>query len=134
MKTLKKISALTLLTFALSTFSFMSLTAQTSDSDVTVIELTQTTGEFATQNLTLTPGKYQFKIVNKNVDHEVGFGIQKAQEAEMDFMKTVLPTSLASNTIKTGESAYTGVVELSEGEYVYSCPLNPTPHYTINVK
>ena len=36
------------------------------------VKLTQTTGKFTTQNLTLAPGNYQFEIANSDVDHEVG--------------------------------------------------------------
>ena len=72
--------------------------------------------------------------MNKNVDKEIGFVIQKAEDAKADVMKTALPNSFAADYIRKGEAQYTGVVNLTAGEYVYSCPLNPTPHYTINVQ
>ena len=49
-------------------------------------------------------------------------------------MKTAVPNSFTSAYIKKGEAQYTGVVELTAGEFVYSCLLNPTPHYSIMVK
>ncbi|GLR16963.1 hypothetical protein [Portibacter lacus] len=110
------------------------LQAQTSEKDVTIIELTQVEGEFETNNLSLTPGKYQFRIVNKDVDKDLGFVIQKAEDAGKDVMKTALKDSFSSELVKKGEAQYTGVVNLTSGSYVYSCPLNPTPHYKIEVK
>jgi ABC-type proline/glycine betaine transport system substrate-binding protein len=108
--------------------------AQSTDKNVTIIEITQTAGEISTQILNLKPGKYQFRVVNKNVNKDLGFVIQKAEDAKGDFMKTAIPNSFTTALIKKGEAQYTGIVELKEGEYVYSCPLNPTPHYTLSVK
>jgi hypothetical protein len=102
--------------------------------NVTIIELTQIDGEFITTNLDLKPGQYQFRIVNKDVNKEVGFLIQEKADANKDPMKTAVENSFAKNMIKTGTAEYTGVVTLTEGEYVYSCPINPTPKYTISVK
>ncbi len=92
------------------------------------VELVQTPGQFEPQTLELPAGQYVFKIVNKNVDHEVGFWLQQDTEKG--------PTVPKSGTkhIKKGETASTGVVTLKPGKYVYSCPLNPTPHYVITVK
>lgn len=90
---------------------------------------------FTTQELNLKPGKYQFRIVNQNVDHELGFVIQKAEDAGKDVMKNNVANSFASKTVKAGEAAYTGVVDFTAaGDYVYICPLNPTPHYKIKVQ
>lgn len=121
-------------TIALAFLVTINVSAQTAEKDVTIIQLTQVEGEFETQNLDLKPGKYQFRIVNKDIDKEVGFLIQPAADADKDPMKTAVKNSFASEMIKKGEARYTGVVELSAGEYVYSCPLNPTPHYKISVK
>lgn len=134
MSNFKKITSLSLLLFMTGLFFTQNAAAQSTDKNVTIIELIQTPGQFTTQELDLKPGKYQFRIVNQNVDHELGFVIQKAEDAKADVMKTALPNSFASKTVKAGEAAYTGVVDLQKGEYVYSCPLNPTPHYSIRVK
>lgn len=115
-------------------FSANTVTAQTTEKNVTIIEVTQTAGEISTQTLNLKPGKYQFRVVNKNVDKDLGFVIQKAEDAKADVMKTAIPNSFTTSLVKKGEVQYTGVVELKSGEYVYSCPLNPTPHYTLSVK
>lgn len=105
-----------------------------SHSDVTVIELAQVDGAFVQNGLTLKPGKYKFNVTNKDVDHEVGFVIQKATDKNADVMKTAVENSFAQAMIPIGKTESTGVVELKAGEYVYSCPLNPTPKYTITVK
>ncbi len=105
-----------------------------SHSDISVIELAQVDGAFTTESLTLKPGKYQFKVTNTEVNHEVGFVIQKAADKDGDVMKTAVENSFAQNMIAKGKTESTGIVELKAGEYVYSCPLNPTPKYTITVK
>ena len=111
-----------------------SLRAQSVDGDVTTIELVQTTGQFDTQRLDLKPGKYKFRVVNQGVEKDLGFVIQRAADKDGDVMKTAVPNSFTTAYVKNGTAEYTGVVELKKGEYVYSCPLNPTPHYTIRVK
>ena len=115
-------------------FTLNNVSAQSTDKNVTVIELTQTTGQFLTQELELKPGKYQFKVSNKDVDKDLGFVIQKSSDKDADVMKTAVPNSFTTALIKKGETQSTGIVELKAGEYVYSCPLNPTPHYIITVK
>lgn len=117
-------------------FSFFSqaVSAQTSDKEVTIIELAQTPGAFETTELHLKPGKYQFKVANEGVDHEVGFVVQKASDKDGDLMETAIKSSFTTKTVPDGKAEYTGVITLTEGEYVYSCPLNPTPHYKLQVK
>ena len=105
-----------------------------SHSDITVIELAQVDGAFTTKSLSLKPGKYQFEITNTEVDHEVGFVIQKAKDKEGDVMKTAVENSFSTSLIAIGKTVPTGIVELKAGEYVYSCPMNPTPKYSITVK
>jgi len=90
---------------------------------VTVIELTQTPGEFNTPELNLKPGKYQFRIVNQSVDKEVGFVIQADADKAKDFKTTAVSNSFTTALVKKGDAQYTGIIDLSEGEYVYSCPI-----------
>ncbi len=101
---------------------------------VTVINLSETPGEFNIKGLTLSPGQYRFVVTNVNVDHEVGFVIQKASDAKGDLMATAIKPSFTAAPVGTGATQSSGVVTLTPGEYVYSCPLNPTPHYNITVK
>lgn len=129
---LKKLMAtLTVLSLLLIT---QSLKAQTMNKDVTIIELNQTVGAFQTQELKLTPGKYQFRVVNVNVDKDLGFVIQTEEDKRKDVMKTAIKNSFTTEYVKRGKAQYTGIVELISGTYVYSCPLNPTPHYKLIVK
>jgi hypothetical protein len=108
--------------------------AQANKDKVTVIDLTQTTNEFNIKGLELKPGKYQFKVTNVNVEKDLGFVIQKASDKNNDVMKTAVENSFTTALISKGKTQLTGIVELKEGEYVYSCPLNPTPHYSLTVK
>lgn len=131
---MKKIYLLSVLAILFISSFGTEVSAQTNEKDVTIIELNQDPGAFQTTELNLVPGKYQFRVVNQSVDKEVGFVIQKASDKAESPMKTAVENSFATKTVKKGEFAYTGVVELKAGEYVYSCPLNPTPHYAIHVK
>ena len=47
--------------------------------------------------------------------------------------KAQVPNSGLKKLVNKGETSRTGVVELSIGDYQYSCPLNPTPHYSLTV-
>lgn len=98
--------------------------------EVEVIDLSQTPKEFETKALTLKPGKYRFKITNTSVGHAVGFYLteQKADGSDGKMVK-----GSEAGHPKQGESVMTGVVNLKAGKYNYSCPLNPTPHYTLTV-
>ncbi len=103
-------------------------------SDVTIIELAQVDGAFTTEGLSLKPGKYQFNVTNRAVGHEVGFVIQKAADKNGDVMKTAVENSFSQNMIAKGKTESSGIVELKAGDYVYSCPMNPTPKYKLTVK
>jgi hypothetical protein len=117
-----------------SFFSVSSSFGQSNMDDVTVIDLTQTVNEFNVKGMELKPGKYQFKVTNLSVDKEVGFVIQKKEDSAKDVMKTAVENSFTKALISKGSTQLTGIVELKEGQYVYSCPLNPTPHYVLTVK
>ncbi|MEQ8707990.1 MAG: hypothetical protein RIC36_03305 [Rhodospirillales bacterium] len=85
------------------------------------------------ETLTLKPGKYTFKVANKNVPYELGFWIR---DADYDWRN---PLHKVTKTSVSGGGLYEGVtkeytVELKPGEYLYSCPLNPTPDYRIIVQ
>lgn len=123
--------ALFLVLTALTLGGAVSLQAQEKASDkAKVVALAQTPGQFEPQKLDLKPGKYIFQVTNKNIDHEVAFYLRKKTA---DGKGQPLPNS-ATGHLKAGQTGATGVVELEPGEYLYSCPLNPTPHYVITVK
>ena len=92
----------------------------------TVINLSQVEGEYTTQLLNLTPGDYIFEVTNTEVDKDLGFYLQDNKGAQV-------ANSGLEALVGNGETSRTGVVTLAEGSFRYSCPLNPTPRYAINV-
>jgi plastocyanin len=95
------------------------------------IKLEQTEGEFTIQSLTLDEGEYVFEIVNSGVDHEVGFVV--APEGKTD-QENHIKEAYVTKTAKNGETSSSKTVTLKKGNYVYFCPLNPTPQYKLTVK
>lgn len=124
------------LIFALFTFS-TSMMAQLKDhghnhiNEVKVISLEQTDGEFTIQGLTLDAGKYTFEISNNDVDHEVGFVLAPKGKTEAE---NHIKEAYVTEVVPTGGKSSSKVVTLTPGEYVYFCPMNPTPQYTLTVK
>lgn len=96
-----------------------------------VIQLEQTKGAFTVQALTLSEGTYIFDIANHGIDHEVGFVI--APKGKTDAANHI-KEAYVTETVKEGSSSKTNKVTLKKGEYVYFCPLNPTPLYSLIVK
>ena len=95
------------------------------------ISLTQTSGEFMTKELNLTEGTYVFEIANKDVDHQVGFVLApKGKTDQANHIKA----AYVKAPVATGSTSLTNEVTLAKGEYVYFCPLNPTPHYNLVVR
>ena len=77
--------------------------------------------------LQLKPGKYTFRVTNKNVPYMLGFYLRG--DGVLGY--ATLP-SVSGGGLTMGKSKdYT--IELKPGKYVYSCPLNPTPDYRIEV-
>lgn len=103
-----------------------------SQSSGKTIKLEQTQGEFTEKELTLKAGKtYVFEVTNKGVDHPLGFVIAPAGKTEQEHH---IADAYLSKMIADGETASSKPVTLEKGEYVYFCPLNPTPQYKIIVK
>ena len=76
----------------------------------------------------LKPGKYIFRVTNKNVPYDLGFWVRGASLVGRATLPSVSGGGLSQGVTKDY------VIELKEGEYLYSCPLNPTPDYKIVVK
>ncbi len=76
--------------------------------------------------LELKPGKYIFRVTNKNVPYALGFWLRGK-----GLGRVTLP-SAGGNGLALGTTK-DYAVELKAGEYVYSCPLNPTPNYRLVV-
>lgn len=78
--------------------------------------------------LQLEPGKTIFRVTNRDVPYELGFWLRGATLVS----RVTLP-SVSGGGLTTGKTQ-DYVVDLKPGEYVYSCPLNPTPDYRLVVK
>lgn len=78
--------------------------------------------------LELKPGKYVFRVANKNVPYELGFWLRGASAAG----RVTLPSVSGGGLLPGKTQDYE--IELKPGEYVYSCPLNTTPDYKLIVR
>lgn len=117
-------------TLTVLAFTFVS-TMMMAQADAKVISLEQTDGAFTIQSLTLAPGDYTFEISNNDVDHEVGFVLApKGKTDQANHIQNAYVTA----AVPTGGKSSSKVVTLTPGEYVYFCPMNPTPEYTLTVK
>lgn len=96
------------------------------------IKLIQTPGEFNKSELKLKAGQpYIFEVTNKGVDHEVGLVVSpKGKTEQKDHIKSAYVTQ----TVKEGKTEMSNEVVLEAGEYVFFCPMNPTPQYSITVE
>lgn len=76
----------------------------------------------------LKPGPYIFRVTNRNVPYNVGFYIRSSSQVLVPFKPSVM-----GRGIRTGTS-HDFAIRLEAGEYVFSCPINPTPDYRLIVK
>ena len=78
------------------------------------------------KTITLKPGKYIFRVTNKNVPYQLGFYLRGAGVGRL-----TLPKVSGGGLVKGKSRDYH--ITLKEGDYYYSCPLNPTPDYALKV-
>jgi hypothetical protein len=78
--------------------------------------------------LRLRSGKYIFRVTNREVPYELGFWLRSKSLAG----RITLPAVSGGGLLKGKTLDY--AIELKPGEYVYSCPLNPTPDYSLVVE
>jgi len=83
--------------------------------------------------LELEPGTYTFRVTNTDVPYDLGFWIREADYQLGNPLHKLTKLSIAGGGLAMGETQ-DYVAELEPGEYLYSCPLNPTPNYRIVVK
>ena len=76
----------------------------------------------------LKPGKYTFRVTNKNVPYDLGFWLR----GQGITGRATLP-SVSGGGLKTGVTKDYDIT-LKPGKYYYSCPLNPTPDYELIVE
>lgn len=97
------------------------------------ISLEQTPGEFTQKNLTLKEGTYIFEVTNKNAGKDVGFVIvPKGEDASNP--KNHIQNAYVTQVVKEGTKETSKEVALTKGEYIYFCPMNKTPQYTLTVE
>ncbi len=77
--------------------------------------------------LELKPGKYIFRVTNQDVPYPLGFWLRGA-----GFGRLTLPSVSGGDLTLGATKDY--AIDLEPGEYLYSCPLNPTPDYRLVVK
>ncbi|MDY6937516.1 MAG: hypothetical protein SWY16_07605 [Cyanobacteriota bacterium] len=77
--------------------------------------------------LTLKPGDYIFKVTNQDVPYELGFYLRGAGATGVRLPK------VSGGGLNSGTTAEYQIT-LKPGNYVFSCPLNPTPDYPIVVE
>ncbi len=80
-----------------------------------------------TEPLRLKSGKYIFRVENKNVPYSLGFWVRGKGVGRVT-LPSISGGGLEPGTSKDYE------IELVPGEYLYSCPLNPTPDYPLIVE
>jgi len=94
---------------------------------------TQTKRLNTAKALTLKPGKYIFRVKNENVPYELGFWLREKDYNWKNPLHKLTKTNISGGGLTTGVSQ-DYEVELKSGEYLYSCPLNPTPDYKLIVE
>jgi hypothetical protein len=87
---------------------------------------TLTSRESGFKPLELKPGKYIFRVTNSNVPYPLGFYLRGKGIKQVSLPK-ISGGGLTQGTTKDYE------VDLTAGDYVFSCPLNPTPDYPLVV-
>ncbi len=75
----------------------------------------------------LKPGKHVFRVTNKNVPYGLGFYLRGAGLSRLSLPK------VSGGGLSEGVSK-DYAINLKPGTYYFSCPLNTTPDYTIQVE
>ena len=83
--------------------------------------------------LELAPGVYTFRVTNTDVPYELGFWLREADYQLGNPLHKLTKVSVSGGGLDQGQTK-DYMVELEPGEYLYSCPLNPTPNYKLVVK
>ncbi len=84
------------------------------------------------RTLKLKPGRYIFRVTNATVPYELGFWLRERDYDWRNPLHKLTKISVSGGGLKMGESE-DYEVDLEPGEYLYSCPLNPTPNYRLVV-
>lgn len=87
----------------------------------------------AAKTIELKPGTYIFRVTNKNVPYELGFWLRESDYVPGNPLHKLSKTSISGGGLTMGKTK-DYEVDLKPGDYLYSCPLNPTPDYKLVVK
>ena len=87
----------------------------------------------AAQVLTLKPGKYIFRVTNRDVPYTLGFFLREQDYNWANPIHKLTKTAVSGGGLDMG-TTQDYEVELKPGDYLYSCPLNPTPDYKLVVR
>ena len=79
------------------------------------------------KTMKLKPGTYIFRVTNKNVPYGLGFWLRGS-----GLGRVTLPSVSGGGLDKGVTLDYK--ITLKPGNYLYSCPLNPTPDYSLIVE
>ena len=77
--------------------------------------------------LQLKPGKYTFKVTNRDVPYELGFYLRGEGVSQVTLPK------VSGGGLNQGDTKEYQIT-LKPGKYLFSCPLNPTPDYPVIVQ
>ena len=80
----------------------------------------------------LKPGRYVFRVTNKNVPYDLGFWLRSKEYNFGNPLHKLTKTSVSGGGLSPGKTQDYAVT-LEPGEYVFSCPLNTTPDYRLVV-
>jgi len=128
---MKKVLSILVIAFAIISNSYAQ--DKMMDKVVKTISLEQTKGEFTQKSLTVSEGTYVFEISNNHAAKEVGLVlVKKGKDASKP--ENHIKTAYVTKVVKNGKVEKTNPTTLIKGEYVYFCPMNPTPQYTLIVK
>ena len=100
---------------------------------VKTISLEQTKGEFTQKGLTVSEGTYVFEVSNNHAAKEVGLVLVK-EGKDASNADNHIKTAYVTTAVREGKVEKTNPTVLTKGNYVYFCPLNPTPQYTLVVE
>ena len=83
--------------------------------------------------LNLKPGKYIFRVTNRDVPYTLGFFLREHDYNWANPLHKLTKTAVSGGGLDLG-TTQDYEVELAPGDYLYSCPLNPTLDYKLVVR
>lgn len=117
----------------LSLVAVMAFILTSNAQKVETVKLEQTKGEFKQKSLELSEGTYFFEVFNNQVGKDVGLVLVKKGD-DASNPENHIKTAYVTQVVKNGEKQKSNPTKLAKGEYVYFCPLNETPQYTLTIK